>query len=41
MSYSVFMDKVTKANIQINRKTLAELAMNSPEAFKAIVDSVK
>jgi large subunit ribosomal protein L20 len=41
MSYSVFMGKLKKANITINRKTLADLAMNNPEAFKAIVDKVK
>jgi large subunit ribosomal protein L20 len=41
MSYSVFISKLAKNNIQLNRKTLADLAMNHPEAFKAIVDSVK
>ncbi len=41
MSYSVFMDKLNKNNIQINRKVLADLALNKPEAFKAIVDMVK
>ena len=41
MSYSVFMDKLNKAGIEINRKVLADLAMNNPEAFKAIVDKVK
>lgn len=41
LSYSVFMSKLEKSNIQINRKVLADLAMNNPEAFKAIVDSVK
>ena len=41
MSYSVFMGKLKKANININRKTLADLAMNNPKAFKAIVDKVK
>jgi large subunit ribosomal protein L20 len=41
MSYSVFMSKLAKNDIQLNRKTLADLAMNNPEAFKAIVDSVK
>ena len=41
MSYSVFMGKVGKNNIELNRKVLADLAMNHPEAFKAIVDKVK
>ena len=40
MSYSVLMGKLTKAGIEINRKVLADLAMNNPEAFKAIVDKV-
>jgi large subunit ribosomal protein L20 len=41
MSYSEFMGKIHAKNIQINRKVLADLAMNNPEAFKAIVDAVK
>lgn len=41
MSYSEFMGKVHAKGIDINRKTLADLAMNQPEAFKAIVDAVK
>ena len=41
MSYSVFMGNHTKAGIEINRKVLADLAMNNPEAFKAIVEKVK
>ena len=41
MSYSVFMGKLHKNNIEISRKVLADLAMNNPEAFKAIVDKVK
>lgn len=41
MSYSQFMGKLHENDIQINRKVLADLAMNNPEAFKAIVDSVK
>lgn len=41
MSYSKFMGELTKSNIQINRKVLADLAMNNPEAFKAIVDTLK
>jgi len=41
MSYSVLMGKLTKAGVEINRKVLADLAMNNPEAFKAIVEKVK
>jgi large subunit ribosomal protein L20 len=41
MSYSVFMGKVKANNIELNRKVLADLAMNHPEAFKAVVDKVK
>ncbi|MFT4753628.1 MAG: large subunit ribosomal protein L20 [Salibacteraceae bacterium] len=41
MSYSQFMGKVAKHNIALNRKVLADLALNHPNAFKAIVDSVK
>ena len=41
MSYSVFMSKIHKNNIALNRKTLADLAMNDPAAFKAVVESLK
>ena len=41
LSYSKFIDMLNKAEISINRKTLADLALNNPEAFKAIVDKVK
>ena len=41
MSYSVFIGKLEKQGIALNRKTLADLAMNNPDAFKAIVDKVK
>lgn len=41
MSYSVFMGKLHEKNIDINRKVLADLAMNNPDAFKAIVDKIK
>ncbi|MFT4770757.1 MAG: large subunit ribosomal protein L20 [Cryomorphaceae bacterium] len=41
MSYSEFMGKVKAKDIQLNRKVLADLAMNHPDAFKAIFDSVK
>ena len=41
MSYSKFMGTLKANNIELNRKVLADLAMNNPEAFKAIVDKVK
>ncbi len=41
MSYSQFMGKIVASGIEINRKALADLAMNEPKAFKAIVDKVK
>lgn len=41
MSYSQFMGKLKVNNIELNRKVLADLAMNHPEAFVAIVKKVK
>lgn len=41
MSYSEFMGKLKKANIDLNRKVLADLAMNHQDAFKAIVKKLK
>ena len=41
MSYSQFMGKAIAKDIQVNRKVLADLAVNNPEAFKAVVDKVK
>ena len=41
MSYSEFIGKVNSKNIGLNRKVLADLAMNNPEAFKAVIDQVK
>jgi large subunit ribosomal protein L20 len=41
MSYSQFMGKVKANNIELNRKVLADLAMNHPDAFKAVIDKVK
>ena len=41
MSYSVFIGKLAKAQITMNRKVLADLAMNDPAAFKAVVDKVQ
>jgi large subunit ribosomal protein L20 len=40
MSYSQFMGKVNKSELELNRKVLADLAMNHPDAFKAVVDTV-
>ncbi len=39
VSYSVFMGKLAQKNITLNRKTLADLAMNNPDAFKAVVET--
>ena len=41
MSYSQFMGGVKANNIELNRKVLADLAMNHPKAFEAIVKKVK
>jgi len=41
MSYSEFMGKIHKKGIELNRKVLADLAMNHPKAFEAIVNEVK
>ena len=41
MSYSQFMGKIKDANISLNRKVLADLAMNHPEAFAAIAGKLK
>mgnify|MGYP003321106341 CR=1 FL=1 len=41
MSYSVLMGNLKKAGIEINRKVLADLAVNNPQAFTAIVNKVK
>ena len=41
MSYSQFMGKIKSNEIQLNRKVLADLAMNHPNTFKAIVDRIK
>lgn len=41
MSYSEFMGKLGKSGIELNRKALADLAMNNPEAFEAVVNAVK
>jgi len=41
MSYSDLMGKLAKANIDLNRKVLADLSMHHPEAFAAVVKQVK
>lgn len=41
LSYSEFIGKASKAGVELNRKVLADLAMNHPEAFKAVVEKVK
>jgi len=41
LSYSQFMGKMKVAKIDLNRKVLADLAMNHPDAFKAVVDKLK
>ena len=41
ISYSEFMGKIKAQGIELNRKVLADLAMNHPEAFKAIVNKIK
>ena len=41
LSYSKFMGLLKEKNIDIDRKVLADLAMNNPEAFKAVVDKAK
>jgi large subunit ribosomal protein L20 len=41
LTYSRFIDGLTKSGIEIDRKVLSDLAINQPEAFKAIVEKVK
>jgi len=41
LTYSQLIGGLKKNNIELNRKVLADLAMNYPEAFKAVVDQVK
>lgn len=41
LSYSEFIGKLKKSGIDLNRKVLADLAMNHPEAFKAVVEKLK
>jgi large subunit ribosomal protein L20 len=41
MSYSTFIHSLKEQNIQVNRKVLAELAMNEPYSFQALVNQVR
>lgn len=41
LTYSELMGKIKQSKISLNRKVLADLAMNHPQAFKAVVDKVK
>lgn len=41
LSYSQLIGKLKAANVELNRKVLADLAMNHPDAFKALVEKVK
>lgn len=41
ITYSQFMNLLSKKGIELNRKVLADLAMNNPASFKALVDTVK
>jgi large subunit ribosomal protein L20 len=41
LSYSALMGLLNEKNIQLNRKVLADLAMNNPETFKAVVDAAR
>lgn len=38
MTYSSFINGLTKAGVQVDRKVMADMAMNQPEAFKALVE---
>lgn len=40
MNYSSFIDALNKKNIQINRKILADMAVNDPQAFESLVKQV-
>ena len=41
MTYSQLINKLKSNNIEINRKVLADLAVNNPDGFKAIIQKVK
>lgn len=40
ISYSVFMNKIKKADVQLNRKALADMAVHNPEGFVKLIDQV-
>lgn len=41
LTYSKFISKLASANVELNRKVLADLALNNPAAFKAVIEKVK
>ena len=41
ISYSVFINKLKKANVELDRKILSELVVNDPNTFKMVVDKVR
>lgn len=41
LTYSQFWGKLSKSGLELNRKTLADLALNNPDAFKAVVEKLK
>ena len=41
MTYSVFMNGLNKAGIEVDRKVLSDIAIREPEAFKALVDQAR
>jgi len=41
MSYSRFIEGLNKADIQVNRKALSNMAIEDPAAFKQLVDTAK
>ena len=41
LTYSVFMNKLSQKGITLDRKVLADLAMNEPASFKKLIESVK
>ena len=41
LTYSRFIDGLAKANVEVDRKVLSDIAIHQPEAFKALVDAAK
>jgi large subunit ribosomal protein L20 len=41
MNYSKFIDGLTKAGIEVDRKVMSDLAITQPDAFKALFDAAK